>query len=317
MSLAVASNYSNNPFRRDEIRLSNESIRLSILPELGASLSSFEACIKGEWVEIMRPSPVTIRSFGDVPCFLMAPYPNRIRDGHFNFKGKDYLLSHSLPHALHGYVCDTKWNTANYSEKAATLNFLSGSTESSPNFSFSFPFSAQVNYEIKDDKFISTCRIINTGDSTMPVGCGFHPFFLKSLGISRESVQMRFNAEGEFANSDGIPLPSGPPGKIEQNHDFRAFHQLTTALDHCFTGWNGKAQLRWPESAVELVLEASPNSRFLVIYNPIEENFFALEPQTQMIDGVNFLNRGFNTGVCELEPGKEFSMWYSLKVSSI
>jgi aldose 1-epimerase len=74
----------------------------------------------------------------------------------------------------------------------------------------------------------------------------------------------------------------------------------------------------WPESKVMVSMHAASNMNRLVLFSPPGKTFFALEPQSQMIDGFNFLARGEpDTGVAVIPPGEELSVWFSLTVKTI
>ena len=54
-----------------------------------------------------------------------------------------------------------------------------------------------------------------------------------------------------------------------------------------------------------LTFDCSAECGHLVVYNPIEHPFFALEPVTNANDGVNLLAKGDQTsGIRILEPGE-------------
>ena len=96
------------------------------------------------------------------------------------------------------------------------------------------------------------------------------------------------------------------------------FQSLDVNIDTCFAGWNGVAEMVWPESKVKVSMHASSNMSHLVLFSPPEKPFFALEPQSQMTDGFNFLAQGEeDTGVAIVPPGGELSVWFSLTVERL
>jgi len=79
-------------------------------------------------------------------------------------------------------------------------------------------------------------------------------------------------------------------------------------MDHCFDGWDGRAELHWPETGVRLEIEAEPVFGHLVIYVPPGREIFCVEPVSHVNDGFNLLERGVaGTGVRVLAPGERLA----------
>jgi aldose 1-epimerase len=54
--------------------------------------------------------------------YPMVPFAGRVRNGRFNFQGKDYQLAKRMPpHAIHGTVDDTVWEVMANDEKSTTM----------------------------------------------------------------------------------------------------------------------------------------------------------------------------------------------------
>jgi aldose 1-epimerase len=76
-------------------------------------------------------------------------------------------------------------------------------------------------------------------------------------------------------------------------------------LDNCFGGWNGAAEIAWPERDLSLAITADPLFGHLVIYVPPGRDFFCVEPVSHANDGFNLAARGVaDTGVRVLAPGE-------------
>ena len=86
-------------------------------------------------------------------------------------------------------------------------------------------------------------------------------------------------------------------------------------LDHCFGGWDGRAELHWPETDLTLAIEATPALQHLVIYVPPGQDFFCVEPVSHANDGFNLFERGIDrTGVRVLAPGEKLGASVRLRV---
>ena len=68
------------------------------------------------------------------------------------------------------------------------------------------------------------------------------------------------------------------------------------ALDNCFEGWDGTAVLTWPDR--RLTIEADSTFRHAVVYTPLGESFFCVEPVSHMNDAIN------HSGMRVLDPGE-------------
>ncbi len=295
------------------IELCSNRFRTKIAPAIGGSIAELELFNKSEWVHLMRPAPSGFARSSEAN-FVMAPYSNRIRDGRFSFHAKKYQLRFAEKHAIHGDVRDRNWKVRDVSSTTAVLDFDSAWYA---DINFPFPFRAELSYSLSGDSFTSRLVLTNPSDSSstvgpFPVGGGFHPYFMRSLGAQEEEVQLQFRADKVFLYSGKIPLPEGEPVKVPDELDFVELRPLVEGLDHGYCEWDGKARLVWPKSEVTLELISS-NTGHLIVYSPTGERFFAFEPAANCTDGFNLYSAGANfAGVKVLFPGQSLDIIYTL-----
>jgi len=89
-----------------------------------------------------------------------------------------------------------------------------------------------------------------------------------------------------------------------------AIHGFTgeDLMDHCFQGWDGVAEISWPDRVIRLTMQADEIFRNFVIYIPQGKPFFCAEAVTHTIDGFNLSARGVpDTGMIVLEHGESLS----------
>ena len=300
----------NNP-----ITISDDTVKLIVDPKIGGSFLNFSTKIDNCWVDIMRSTPSDFKTSSDTASFLMAPYPNRIRDGKFTFQGQDYSLRFPEKHAIHGDVRNRPWQVETISPNAATIQFRS---QDFTDINYPFPFSITQSFGVSNSALLVQCSLKNEGKTSMPAGCGYHPYFNRALEGADENVLLRFNTAGIYPSTEEVPLPTGMPHPLKPAVNFSALRELDVTLDACFAGWDGEAEMVWPERKVSLTMHASSNMSRLVLFSPPGRPFFALEPQSQMTDGFNFLAHGeTDTGVTVLPPGGELSVWFSLTVKKL
>jgi aldose 1-epimerase len=244
----------------------------------------------------------------------MAPYPNRIRDGRFSFAGISHQLRFPEKHAIHGDVRNRAWEVTESSATSIALQF------DSRNFSdlnFPFPFSIEQSFDVADSALTINCILRNEGATAFPAGFGFHPYYNRALGENDENVALTFNARGAYPFSGEVPLPESMAAPLSASLDFSKSKAVPEGIDHCFAGFDGMAELRWPKSNLVVRMRASQAFSHLVLYSPPGKPFIALEPQTQMNDGFNYLARGeTETGVVVLEAGQELAASFSLAVEA-
>ncbi|HBZ69728.1 MAG TPA: aldose 1-epimerase [Deltaproteobacteria bacterium] len=297
------------------LEVENGGLRLRVAPEVGASVVDLSFERGGSLVPLLRRAHEPLSRSSDAACFLLVPYSNRLRDGRFRFEGRSYELGHPKPDAIHGDVRDRRWQVGHCCDHGCTLTFDS---RAFGDVHFPFPFAAEVSYRLQDGVFTNALRVVNVGEARMPAGLGFHPYFNRALGPASEEVLLELAVRGVYPDSPERPaLPIGPPVGLRPGQDFSKLRPLDVALDHCFAGWDGHAEIRWPESRVRVVMEASARLRHVIVYSPPAQPFFAVEPVSHANDGFNLFASGQpGTGVVVLAAGESLEGSFSLSVEN-
>jgi aldose 1-epimerase len=291
----------------------NDRLRLQVAPDLGASIVDLSFERGGSRTPLLRRAPEPLSRSSDAASFLLVPYSNRLRDGRFRFEGRTYELHHPKKDAIHGDVRDRPWQVTHCCDHGCTLTFDS---RTFGDVHFPFPFVAEVSYRLEDGVFTNALRVVNAGATRMPAGLGFHPYFNRILGAANEQVLLELAVRGVYPGSPELPaLPIGPPVRLLPEQDFSKLRPLDLVLDHCFAGWDGRAEIRWSESRVRVVMEASARLRHVIVYSPKDEPFFAVEPVSHANDGFNLFASGQpGTGVVVLAAGESLEGSFSLCV---
>jgi aldose 1-epimerase len=283
------------------VALQNEYLRLVVDPENGAGTLAFSALINGQWLALM---PDTQSSDGDLACanFLMVPYSNRIENGRFEFAGQTHQLQNGDQHAIHGDVRKRPWHIAEQSADRLRCTFSSAEyTE----INWPWPFAAEALFALKDSSLHMHLALTNQGETPMPAGFGWHPYFSRSLTKAGEAVALQFDLDGAYPDANDTRIPSGPLAPLAPHQDFSREKVLApdNFLDTCCYGFDG-GYITWPESGVRLRLLPSANCRHLVLYNPAGTSYFAVEPVTNANNGANLLAQDDPTcGTIFLAPG--------------
>lgn len=290
------------------MKLNNGKIRVVLVPEIGGSITECSVNRDGQWIPIMRSAVEPLSRSSDASSFVLIPYSNRLCDGRFHFEGNDYQLRDAEKHAIHGDVRDRPWSVLNQTNEKTVLGFHS---EDFNDINFPFLFSAELTYALEDFTFSSHITVTNSGNTSMPAGCGFHPYFNRTLPGSHGEVELQLTVNGVYPGE--TPLPTGPAVSIHPDQDFSAQRPLDVVLDHCFAGWNRSALIDWPGSGIKARIQADPGMEHVILYSPTGESFFALEPVTNANDGFNLFAQGHqDCGVVVLEPGQTLEVGFKM-----
>ena len=287
----------------DEIVLQNSEIRAVFSPGAGAVLRSLRALTDRGEIELLAGGegphdPAVAERGTGVP--IMAPWPNRIRDGRLIVDGATFQLPLDWPpHAIHGTVSDVRFAasiTAGDDASAATACRMSAELEQP------WPFRGSVHMDAALDgpSLVQTLTVeAAESERRFPAGFGWHPWFRRNLAggdVSiRASVRKVWVVEDDTTATGETEDPSGPadlrPGRTPE----------IGSLDTCFSIEPESAvELKWPE--ITLTLTSSRALSHLVVFTP--ERAVCVEPQTCAMDAFRLQREGISgTGTVFVSPG--------------
>lgn len=308
------------PQRTDDITLELETLRLVINPRIGASIVALHhRNPTGRWAPVLRDMPGDADDPADAGSFLMLPWTNRVKDARFSFDGHQYHLTanHGDGTAIHGIGRDRAWSIVDRSPITARLTLDTRDDSGSP-----YPFGAVVRYEIAPDRVEIDLSVTNLGASSIPVGCGHHPYFHRHLHSDVDQLRVRMDVSGRYICDDCIP--SGETVDDEICASLGAGGPIgNPGLDDVFLGFGGTVLLEWPESNVQMRMSCSEELGHVVIYTPrasdgSPDEFVCIEPVSMVNDGFNLLDRGaMQTGVRVLNPGETLRTRMTLRFSAM
>jgi aldose 1-epimerase len=234
------------------------------------------------------------------PSALLTPWVNRVRNGNYSFKGKNYQLpinELALGNAIHGLLARKSFTLVNQSSSSITLMHEYKGEE--PNYPF--PFQFQYTYTLTDSGALEvTFKAINTGAGPLPFACGWHPYF-SFPDTTVADLEINFKPISRFlSDSQMIPL------KEENLNGKQQFKFSTDKIDHVFRLEPmeiHRTEFIDTKHQKRLILEQSSILfPFLVVFQPEGFSSVAIEPMTANTDA-------FNTGdgLIELAPSEAFS----------
>jgi aldose 1-epimerase len=275
--------------------LRHEQLQLVIDPSQGGAIREFNC--NGR--PVLRPTREGVVSDPmEVACFPMVPYANRVARGHFTFGAIAVHLSRNWdrdPHPLHGQGWRLPWTVLNTSASSATLEFEGGVDE------WPWHYRARQHCELHINTLTMTLSVENLAPTPMPVMLGLHPYFCDTArALVQADLPSVWKTNHEFLPTTQISTPNA--------WSFNTARPIISVpLDHCFSGWNGRAKILWPDHSVSL---QATNCQYLHVYAPSGQDFFCLEPLSAP---VGVLNRGMNDIPC-VQPGKCFEIEMRLEV---
>jgi aldose 1-epimerase len=164
-----------------------------------------------------------------------------------------------------------------------------------------WPAHAAQRIDVGEDEVHLSMEVRAPTGVRFPAGCGWHPWFRRSLR-GADAVRVEINA-GERLELVSM-RPSGRVLAVEGDYDLRGYPGLgDRRLDDCYAGVRGPLRLRW--GTLDLTMHLSSNLTYAVVYTP--EHAVCVEPQTCAIDAFNLDADGTPAGTAIVDSGHPLS----------
>jgi aldose 1-epimerase len=290
-----------------QIELARGEQRVGVVA-LGGGLRSYEAAGR-ELLDGFPPGERPASGRGQV----LAPWPNRIQDGSYDFEGKRMQLPLTEPehgNAIHGLVRQAMWNLVELESARVVMDYVLR-----PQPGYPFTLALTIEYALADAGLTVTTTARNLGIEPCPYGSGQHPYL--TLGTpSVDSLRLRVPGRVVvFSDERGLPVRSEPVEGTE--YDFGAGRTIGgEVLDNAYTelerGSDGRARvlLDDPSGEAGITLWVDEGYPYLMVFTgdplpDVARRSIAVEPMTCPPNA-------FRTGesLIRLEPGESTSsMW--------
>ena len=285
------------------IRLSRGGFALDLLPEIGGGIARLTL----DGVDVLRPAPAGAASPLDLASFPLVPFANRIAYGRFEFGGQEVRLAPNMgahPHALHGQGWLAPWRVEACEAARTVLVFDHAGGE------WPWAYRARQDIALTEAGLSLGLSVTNLSDAPMPAGLGFHPYF-----PGRAEARLTAALDGVW-DVDADCLATGWQAGLSFG-DWRAGAAVAQLglIDHCHTGWDGRARIDLPQQGLVLRLNASRELSWLHLYSPPGEEFFCVEPVSHRPDALNASNPA-KEGVRTLAPGAALAAQMRLNVAA-
>lgn len=266
----------------------------------------------GDW----ETNPVPTRS--GVP--ILFPFPNRIRDGMFVYRGRPYRLpknDSTKTNAIHGFAPRKPWRVLGYGADAygAWVHGEFQLSADAPEAAGLWPGDGMLSvvYRLGPDRLRVEMRVRNMGDEPFPFGVGLHPYFrLPGPDGDVSGYVLHAPARSVWPLADS--LPTGERGPIPDGVNWNRPRTIAgTQLDTVYTdlgaieaGPDGlllRATLSHIDRPGRLELWTTADFRESVLFAPPHRHAVCLEPYTCTTDAANLQARGIDAGWRELPAG--------------
>ena len=237
---------------------------------------------------------------------VLIPWPNRLRDGRYEFDGRRQQLALTEPersNAIHGLVRWVPWTAR---EVAADRVVVTYDLHPQPGYPYFLELS--IEYRLSRDGLRVRTTARNIGAQPCPFGSGAHPYLTAGAGVVDDTILRA--PGGTVLLSDQRGIPDGERSVDGTEYDFRRPRPIgATRLDDCFTDLArdedglARVELTVPAEAAGVALWMDAAYTYLMLFTgdpfpEIDRRSLAVEPMTCPPDA-------FRTGVglITLEPG--------------
>ena len=285
--------------------------QVAVVTQLGATLRTYEVAAR----PVLDGFPESAAPDGGRGQVL-APWPNRVRDGRYSFAGRDHQLSVTEVdnrNAIHGLVRWVGWDLDERGEDRAALT-----TTVWPQPGYPFLLRLRAAYRLDDDGLHVALQARNDGELAAPYGAGQHPYV--TVGARVDDVVLTVPA-GQRLVTDERGIPTGAEPVAGTPYDFRTPRPvgdlvLDTAFGDLERGTDGRATVRLQDTSGDRAVSvwAGPGADYLQVFSgetladPARRRAaLAVEamtcPANAFVDG---------TGLVVLEPGDEHEMTWGI-----
>jgi aldose 1-epimerase len=247
----------------------------AVCPQLGGSIARWS--VDGQ--DMLRRANAAAIAAGDplaMASFPLVPFSNRIGHARFIWAGQEIALTPNFapePHAIHGIGWHRSWALAEQSQTHILLTLHHDADAHWP-----WSFAASQKFILSENRAEIHLSATNLEAASVPLAFGHHPYF------DAAGAHLSFRAAHVMmAGADALPshsvAPSGP-------YDFSTGGAIAgREIDHCYTGWDGHARIRW--SGRGYALDIAADMAAAVVYIPRGSDSFCFEPVSHCNNALN------------------------------
>lgn len=276
---------------------------LVLLPSMGGTIISFT--LGPDLHQILEND--TNDELLDNPLFrgrFLFPFNDRIPDGKYVFKGKEYQLAINCSEdksAIHGFIYNKEVSILKHTETEAVFYWRTGKDQIQ-----GYPFDISLKTEIKlhNGGVKISFTVLNEGTIPAPYALGWHSYFKTNpVSTLQAEYPYYFEIDDNFlAIGNGIPATGS-------KFDFKkgaSFSDLF--IDHSFkVPENGTTILRNRDYSIKI---EQKNFEYTQLFIPPDKQSIAIEPISSKPNSFN------SNEVLVLLPGEKYSASIRIDIKS-
>jgi aldose 1-epimerase len=262
------------------ILLRDGPLTVGIAPAWGGALTRFDVRRGEQLIAILRPArdqPGPGPAALGASSFPLLPYCGRLRAGQFEFEGRAYefpLNAAPERHSSHGDGWTRPWRLTQLDRRSASMTLASDPA-------LPMPYAATQRISVRADRVRVSLTVSNSGRDRLPIGIGLHPYFAqRSLARLSAELPSRWRWDQEY-----MPIASEPNPERQRFQHGVAVDTLPVAAE--YAQWNGRASISWPTLGVEVGLATDPPLGHVVLWAPLRQDFFCVEPTSHASDALH------------------------------
>lgn len=284
-----------------------------IVVEVGGALRAYEV---GDWALLdgYRRDERCRAARGQ----SLIPWPNRLRNGAYQFDDNDYQLALSEPakaNAIHGLVRFANWTVAERSSDRVTMAHVLH-----PQPGYPFALRLTIEYTLADLGLTVTTTATNAGTSRCPYGAGAHPYL--SIGTSVIDAAVLKIPANRWLPSDERGIPTGVEPVDGTPYDFRdprpiGDAQLDTGYTDLIRDPDGRARvtLRGPTGKPRVALWLDEHYGYVMAFTGDSLPEAERRRRGLGVEPMTCAPNAFQTGdgLRSLAPGESFASSWGLE----
>jgi aldose 1-epimerase len=220
---------------------------------------------------------------------VLAPWPNRLQDGHYTFDGQSGQAALDEPersNAIHGLMRWLPWQLV---ERADDVVVLACVLHPQPGYPWRLEL--RMQYRLADQGLVVTAEAVNLAGGAIPFGIGFHPYL--TVGTPTVDTAALLIPARQRLLTDERGLPTGETAVDGTEFDFTGARpvrdvMLDTGYTDLVRGDDGRAraELRRPAGGRSVTLWVDAAFEYLMVFTgdtlaPAERRrSVAVEPMT-------------------------------------
>jgi aldose 1-epimerase len=147
---------------------------------------------------------------------ILAPWPNRIRDGRYSFEGTDYQLALTEPQrhtAIHGLVNWSRWTLAERSADSVTVQY-----DLPAQMGYPWWLTLRTRWTVSAAGLRCDQEVVNNSATNAPWGYSAHPY-VRLPGVAVDDTLLHVPAKTRIL-ADARLLPIGSVSVAGTEYDF-------------------------------------------------------------------------------------------------